>query len=72
MNQITHWLDSSNVYGSDLKTQQSLRSNENGLLLSSQTADGEELLPDYADEYCRSGKCMLSGKHVLNSTNYEN
>ena len=62
MNQITHWLDSSNVYGSDLETQQSLRLYQNGLLLSSQTADGEELLPDYADEYCRSGKCMLSGK----------
>ena len=66
MNQITHWLDSSNVYGSDKETQQRLRLNRNGLLLSTITNDGEELLPDDKDEYCRSGICMLSGDVISN------
>ena len=61
MNQVTHWLDSSNVYGSDLQTQQEIRWNRSGLLSYSLNVDGEYVLPDDKDEHCRRGTCMLSG-----------
>ena len=60
MNQITHWLDNSNVYGSDKKTLQSVRSNKSGLMLTSTTEWGDVMLPD-GHEQCRIGTCMLSG-----------
>ena len=61
MNQVTHWLDSSNVYGSDLQTQQAIRWNRSGLLSYSLSVDGQYVLPDDNDEHCRRGTCMLSG-----------
>ena len=62
MNQITHWLDNSNVYGSDNDTLQALRADYDGLLNVELTDDGEELLPDDPNERCRDGTtCLRSG-----------
>ena len=63
MNQITHWLDNSNVYGSDKETLQALRQYQDGLLDYKMTDDGEELLPDDPHEACRDGTtCLFSGR----------
>ena len=63
MNQITHWLDSSNVYGSDLSDARKLRSFETGNLRSSRATNDDELLPDHPEEICRgsSRKCFIAG-----------
>ena len=65
MNQITHWLDNSNVYGSDKETLQALRQYQDGLLDYKMTDDGEELLPDDPHESCRDGTtCLFSGRKL--------
>ena len=45
INQITHWLDSSNVYGSDAEEGERLRSHRSGLMKTSRASDGSVLLP---------------------------
>ena len=61
-NQITHWLDSSAVYGSNPKRMRELRSFSNGRLRNQFTNDGEELPPDDLTENCRNGSvCLLAG-----------
>ena len=45
LNQITHWLDSSNVYGSTPQVAADLRTFENGLLDTIIGQDGQEQLP---------------------------
>ena len=45
INQITHWLDSSNIYGSSKEVAESLRLFEDGLLRYEVGADGQEQLP---------------------------
>ena len=45
LNQITHWLDASNVYGSSQNQSLSLRKLEDGLLKSDFDSNGQEFLP---------------------------
>ena len=63
MNQITHWLDSSNVYGSGDSDARKLRSFRGGKLRSGRNANGAEMLPDNSNKDCkgRSKKCFLAG-----------
>ena len=64
VNQITHWLDASNVYGSSENQSLSLRNLTDGLLKSDFDSDGQEFLPfntlgsDHGPVNCRgqSGK----------------
>ena len=63
MNQITHWLDTSQVYGSNNAVLRQLRSFQNGLLTTQTADDGSEILPDDPSEECRrETTCMLSGE----------
>jgi len=63
MNQITAYLDGSNIYGSSLSTQQSLRT-FNGGLLQAQNIRGKQLLPanpsECSDDMGRTA-CFRSG-----------
>ena len=62
LNQITHWLDNSNVYGSNGSVATAVRSNQNGLL-KSEGSDGQELLPiDPNSAVCQTPTCALAGK----------
>ena len=62
VNQITHWLDSSNVYGSDESEARALRARRDGLLRTG-SAFGKELLPNDDDNGdCRSNSCFQAGK----------
>lgn len=49
MNQITAYLDGSNIYGSSLTTQQSLRTFRGGML-QAQNIRGKQLLPGNPSE----------------------
>lgn len=62
--QITHWLDSSNVYGSLESVARSLRSFQDGLLKTVLGDDGQEQLPIDPNQACigPSGSCGLTGK----------
>ena len=44
MNQLTHWLDGSNIYGSEHEEAENLREKRDGLLKST-TKKGAEMLP---------------------------
>ena len=44
MNQITHWLDGSNIYGSEHEEAENLREKRDGLLKST-PKEGNEMLP---------------------------
>ena len=67
MNQITHWLDSSNVYGSGESDARKLRSFRGGRLRSGRGLNGAEMLPDNGDNDCggtssgNQGRCFLAG-----------
>ena len=67
INQITHWLDASNVYGSLVPVARSLRQFRDGLMRTT-TVDGEEFLPIDPEEVCRgkTGKCALAGDLRVN------
>ena len=45
INQVSHWLDGSNIYGSSKKQAEELRKFHGGRLKTQSTPDGEELLP---------------------------
>ncbi|XP_059081531.1 peroxidase-like [Tigriopus californicus] len=68
MNQITHWLDSSNVYGSNEEEADRLRSKVNGLLKTDFDPSGKELLPTNENESDCKGdkKCFLAGDARVN------
>ena len=69
INQVTHWLDSSNVYGSTQSEMRKLRSFKNGLLKTSTASDGGELLPQNRNADCIGGsttKCFLAGDSRVN------
>ena len=53
MNQITHWLDCSNVYGSGGNDSIKVRSYSRGLLRVDVQATGMEMLPDAGENECR-------------------
>ena len=63
VNQITHWLDSSNVYGSSKSAAMNLRSFNDGLLRTITGKDGSEQLPIDPDASCvgPSTRCALAG-----------
>lgn len=67
MNQITAYIDSSNIYGSSLSTQQSLRSFKGGML-QSQNIRGKTLLPgnpaECSDDTGRAA-CFRAGKNAI-------
>ena len=68
LNQITHWLDNSNVYGSLEAIASEVRSFKNGLLSTVIGSDGKEQLPVDPDRDCMgtaTGTCQLSGKNQL-------
>ena len=68
VNQITHWIDSSNVYGSSKEESRRLRSFQSGLLRT-EILNGEELLPPNNDEKCIGGpseRCFLAGDGRVN------
>ena len=64
MNQITHWLDSSNVYGSGDSDARRLRTFQGGRLRSDRGLNGAEMLPDNGENDCKgnSRRCFLAGK----------
>ena len=68
LNQITHWLDASNVYGSSQNVSQSLRSFNGGLLKTVRCTDGTECLPYSRMNECRgqSTRCALAGDLRVN------
>lgn len=73
MNQASHFLDGSMIYGPTSSVANSLRSFEGGLLTVSEK-DTEELLPASKDRanYCHTepseGPCYMSGnKHYINN-----
>ena len=51
VNQISHWLDGSNIYGSSIEESKKLRSFQDGLLNSQISSDGAELLPEGLWQY---------------------
>ena len=53
VNQITHWLDNSNVYGSGGNDSIEVRRFNRGLLNAEVQLNGEELLPDSGENECR-------------------
>ena len=70
VNQITHWLDNSNIYGSLPVVAKSVRSNQDGLLKSDRGNDAQEQLPidpNPAVE-CRGPTqiCALAGNLLAN------
>ena len=70
LNQITHWLDNSNVYGSLPEVAKSVRSSQDGLL-KVKIVDGQEQLPiDTAlNGHClgNTKNCALAGNLLLNT-----
>ena len=68
LNQITHWLDNSNVYGSLPEVANSVRSNQNGLLKSTKGSNHQEQLPIEEGAVCRgeTTKCALAGNLLSN------
>jgi hypothetical protein len=70
VNQITSWLDSSNVYGNEEKVERRIRSFQNGRLNSQLPAGGNrELLPDNPNVGdCKSRtNCFLAGQNISKS-----
>ena len=53
VNQITHWLDNSNVYGSGGNESIEVRRFIRGLLKAEVELNGEEFLPDAGENICR-------------------
>ena len=62
VNQITHWLDNSNIYGSLPEVAASVRSNQDGLLKTEGSDDQEQLPIDPNSEVCQTRTCALAGK----------
>ena len=64
LNQISHWFDASNIYGSVPSVQAQVRSFKDGLLDTIIGADGKEQLPIDPLTTCRGrfGTCAFAGK----------
>ena len=69
MNQITHWLDNSNIYGSRPEVATSVRSNQDGLL-KSEGSDAQEQLPIDPNRTAEclgpTKQCALAGNLLSN------
>ena len=68
INQISHWLDGSNIYGSSKEQAKSLRQFQGGLLKTQLAPDGGELLPTDPDKECVGGlsdRCFQAGNFSL-------
>ena len=65
INQISHWLDGSNIYGSSLEESKKLRTFQDGLLNSQISPDGSELLPEGESEECTGERCFKAGNFKL-------
>nr|AIZ68326.1 peroxinectin [Caligus rogercresseyi] len=65
LNQLTHWLDGSQIYGSTEEELEALRSNTNGLLKVNPTTGN--LPPDTSNSECiQSTNCFLAGDSRVN------
>ena len=76
MNQISHFHDGSNLYGSDQEDARDLREFRGGLMRSSRGGDGgKELLPQaegsQEEEECQiedgDKKCFIAGQYFLST-----
>ncbi|XP_045133044.1 chorion peroxidase-like [Portunus trituberculatus] len=69
LNQLTHWIDGSNVYGSDENEQRAVRSFRNGLLKTSR-GNMLPINPEQQGGECeaelRNAKCFLAGESRVN------
>ena len=67
INQLTHWLDASQIYGSELGEQRSLRTGQGGRLQVELGPDfGSEILPTDNDNTCEVGSCFKAGDGRVN------
>lgn len=65
LNGITHWLDASMVYGSSQAELDNLRTGQNGLLKSTLSEEGKELLP--LRPSCSDPTCYYAGSLAFKS-----
>ncbi len=74
MNQITHWLDASNIYGSSDNEMQKLRQFTGGQLkVTRQSGSTRGILPSCAAQVAKSAistckacdKCFFAGRFIL-------
>ena len=72
LNQITHWLDNSQVYGSDDEAANELRSFEGGFLQTSSDGEVSDLLPQEGTEGCNGNTkpCFVTGRNALIFSNW--
>ena len=68
MNQNTHWLDGSTIYGSTNATMNITRSYQNGTLLMSTDSTGRSLLPlqPTTNNACIGSVCFNAGDNRVN------
>ena len=69
INQITHWLDGSNIYGSSIEEANDLRTFRNGEMKTQRSIEGGELLPPNNEGDCPGGpsnRCFLAGDKRVN------
>ena len=66
MNQLTHWLDLSQVYGSSLTEQSEVRAFTGGRLLINPGPDGPLLPVNTRENSCKAGACMKAGDGRVN------
>jgi len=67
VNQLTHWLDTSQVYGSNINEQRSVRTGRGGRLLTSSGPDnGRQILPNDNQESSCVGTCFKAGDGRVN------
>ena len=66
INQITHWLDGSNIYGSSLEESNLLRTFQDGLLKIHEGSEGAEMLPkDKSGSECAGDHCYHAGIFIV-------
>ena len=67
INQLTHWLDTSQLYGSELREQRGLRTGRSGRLQVEVGPEfGSELLPTDHENSCEVGFCFKAGDGRVN------
>ena len=67
INQLTHWLDASQVYGSELREQRGLRTGRGGRLQVEFGPEfGSEVLPTDHENSCEVGFCFKAGDGRVN------